>query len=457
MKQIIYMSFLALLLVASQAIEAQTLKRKGMLGIMMQTLNDSIATQHGLKVNSGVHITTVMPNSTFSNLGIKQGDVLTKLNGTSVSSIQDVIAVTSQMYEGDTIKAEYYSRDIKSNNTTILKGRPIEMFENGHVVYGEVAYKDNVLRSILVTPKHKTKAPVVYFLQGYTCGSIETFSDDNPMKKLIKDWVDAGFAVYRVEKPGVGDSQSKKHCSDISFDEELTAFKEGYKDLLQQQSIDTENIFMFGHSMGGVIAPLLNDMKSPRGMLVYGTVGKNWYDYMIDLYTVQPKHFGVSDAQIKEDSKVNLKFNDDFLIKKLSGEEMLRNKEYAEFFNQSDFKNNQYIGRHFKFWQNLADINIPKAWSKVKTNVLAMHGEFDIQAINPKGAQKIAELVNTNGGKGDFILIKNTDHGFVNFESMQQNAETLGNGSYMQHARGHYSQLLGAESVQWMQSKIKNK
>ncbi|MCT4630113.1 alpha/beta hydrolase [Winogradskyella sp.] len=457
MKRLINISLLAFLLVAQQGLEAQTLKRKGLLGIMMQTLTDSIASQHNIKVDRGVHLTTVMPKSTFSNLGIKQGDVLTKLNGTSVSSIQDVLEVTSQLYEGDKINAEYYSNNIKSNGSTTLKGRPIETFENGNVTYGEVVYKDNVLRSILVTPKHTRKAPVVFFLQGYTCGSVETVSNDNPMKKLMSDWVNAGFAVYRIEKPGVGDSQSKKHCSEISFYEELIAFKEGYKDLLQQKSIDANNIFMFGHSMGGVIAPLLNEVKAPKGMLVYGTVGKNWYDYMIDLYTVQPKHFGVSDAQIKEDNKVNLKFNNDFLIKKLSGEEMLKNDAYVAFFNAEDFRRNQYIGRHFKFWQSLAAINIPKAWSKVKTNVFAMHGEFDIQAINPNGAKKIAEIVNDNGGEGDFILIKNADHGFVNFNSMQHNSETLGNGSYMTHARDNYAKLLGAESVKWMQSKIKSK
>ncbi|WP_298902940.1 CocE/NonD family hydrolase [uncultured Psychroserpens sp.] len=450
MKSITYISIAIALLFVHQISEAQILKRKGMLGIMMQTLNDSIANEHNLKLNSGVYITTVMPNSTFSNLGVKQGDVLTTLNNRPVNTIQDVLAITSELYEGDILKAEYFSNEKKQTNSSTLKGRPIEVFENGSVTYGEVVYKDNVLRSILVTPKNKQNAPVVYFLQGYTCGSVETVSNDNPMKKLLSDWVNAGFAVYRIEKPGVGDSQSKKTCSEISFTEELLAFKEGYKDLLKQKSIDTNNIFMFGHSMGGVIAPLLNEFQEPRGILTYGSIAQNWYDYMIDLYTIQPKHFGVSEAQIKEDSKVSLQFNDDFLIKKLSGEDMLKNKSYVEVFNASDFERNQYIGRHFKFWQNLADINIPKAWSKVKTNVFAMHGEFDIQAIHPAGAQKIADIVNKNGGKANFILIENADHGFVNFNSMQHNVETLGNGSYMVHARDNYSTTLGKESTNWM-------
>jgi pimeloyl-ACP methyl ester carboxylesterase len=457
MKHNYFLTLLITLFVFSlQTSNAQSLRRKGLLGIMMQTLNDSIAQQNNLAINSGVQVLSVMPNSTFSNLGVEQGNILTHINNTSINTIQDVLAITSNLYEGDTIEAEFYANGQKKTKSTPLLGRPFETFENGDVTYGEVVYQGNSLRSILVTPKEAVQAPVIYFLQGYTCGSVETVSDDNPMKKLLNDWVNAGYAVYRIEKPGVGDSQSDKHCMQLSFDEELNAFKEGYKDLLKQQAIDANNIFMFGHSMGGVIAPLLHDIKSPRGIITYGSVGQNWYDYMVDLYTTQPKYFGVSDEQIKEDNKVNLKFNEDLLINKLSGAEILENKDYAAFFsaNESSFRQNQYIGRHFDFWQNLADVNIPQAWSKVTTNVLAMHGEFDIQAISPKGAKRIAQIVNENEGNGDFILVKKADHGFVNFDSMQHNVETLGNGTYMSHSRDNYSTDLGQESIKWMASKI---
>ncbi|WP_420553441.1 serine aminopeptidase domain-containing protein [Tenacibaculum aiptasiae] len=451
-----YISLIIIMLLVQNILEAQTLKRKGLLGITMQTLNDSIVKQENLKINSGVLINTVMPNSTFFNLGVKEGDVLSKLNGISVTTVQDVLAITRLLYEGDKIEADYYSENKRKKKTTSLLGKPIEVFKNANVKYSEVVYQDNALRTILVTPKIIKNPPVVYFLQGYTCGSVETVSDQYPMKKLMNDWLEAGFAIYRIEKPGVGDSKSKKHCMQISFNEELKAFQEGYKDLLKQKSIDTDNIFMFGHSMGGVIAPLLNELKSPRGIVTYGSIAQNWYDYMVDLYTIQPKHFGVSDEQIKEDNKINLKFNKDFLINKLSGEEILANKSYADFFsaNITNFKQNQYIGRHFDFWQNLSDVDIPRAWSKVNTKVLAMHGEFDIQAISPKGAKRIAEIVNNNGGKGDFILINKADHGFVNFNSMQHNVETLGSGNYLRHAINNYSTDLGKETVKWMKSKL---
>ena len=38
---------------------------------------------------------------------------------------------------------------------------------------------------------------------------------------------------------------------------------------------------------------------------------------------------------------------------------------------------------------------------------------------------------------------------------MQHNVETLGNGTYMAHARDNYSDTLGKESTNWMLLKIK--
>jgi pimeloyl-ACP methyl ester carboxylesterase len=449
-------SALALLLVSIQLSSAQELKRKGLLGIMMESVNDSIARQMNLKDTSGLYLSMVMPGSTFANLGVEAGDVLTVLNGEVVNTPQDVLNITGGLYEGAEISITYQSKNGQKNASTALLGRPKESFKNAEVTYGQVNYPGNRLRSILVCPEGVVNPPVVYFLQGYTCGSVETVTDDSPMKKLMNDWLNAGFAVYRVEKPGVGDSQSSRPCSVISFDEELKAFEEGYKDLLANKSVDKDNIFLFGHSMGGVVAPLLEKVHVPKGTIVYGTVGDNWFDYMVDLYTIQPKHFGVSDAQIKEDNKVNLQFNKDFLIRKLSGKELMANETYVDFFRNGelDFENEQYIGRHFDFWQNLADVDIPGAWAKVQTNVLALYGEFDIQAISVQGVEKIKEIVNSHKGEATVVVIPNADHGFVNFNSMQHNATTLGNGTYMQHARDNYSELLGKETSRWMRSKL---
>ncbi|RDY57738.1 alpha/beta fold hydrolase [Flagellimonas nanhaiensis] len=432
--------------------KAQELKRKASLGIMMQPLTDSLATELKLEPGAGLYISEVVTGSTANNLGMKSGAVLQKINGKQMSSNRDVFEILADFRAEDDITLEYILDGTRVSKTGKGIARPKESYENAEVTYGTVSYEGNMLRSILYTPRNRSNTPVVYFLQGYTCGSIDlSFAPDHPYMKLIRSWVDAGFSVYRLEKPGVGESESQKNCFEINFNEELQAFQEGYKDLMAMEEIDTDNIFLFGHSMGGVIAPLLGEIKQPKGIMAYGTVGKKWYDYMVDLYTIQPKHFGISEAEIKENNKINLKFNDDMLVHKLSGAELAKKESYGQLFDLNELKTEQYIGRHITFWQGLADIDIPEVWTRTRTNVFIMHGEFDIQAINEEGPKRIVDLVNKNGSNAKFKVIENADHGFINFTSMQQNSETLGNGSYSSHARDNFNLEIGRESIKWMQ------
>lgn len=430
---------------------AQQLHRKASLGIMMQALNDSLVAAYELDSSEGLYIMTVAPGSTVHAIGMQEGAILKRINGNPVNAPIDVFNVITDFRAGDEIQLEYQQNGQEFNRKVKGIARPWETYDNADITYGTVSYEGNQLRSILYTPKNVSNPPIVYFMQGYTCGSIDLpFSPEQPYRRLVHDWVDAGYAVFRVEKPGVGDSESEIDCSRISFEQELRGFREGYKSLLQLDGVNLDEIFMFGHSMGGIIAPQLVDIKMPKGIITYGIGAKNWYDYMIDLYTVQPKHFGVSEEQIKEDNKINLKFNDDFLVRKLTGAELAKNESYASLFNVEELRREQYIGRGFDFWQGLVDVDVPGSWAKVKTNVLAMHGEFDIQAINDTGAKKIVEIVNSNGGSGTFLLIDKADHGFVNFNSMQENVETLGNGTMASYVRDNYNTEIVKKTISWM-------
>ena len=456
MKKTACIIFATIIILTQNTLEAQTLKRKGLLGISMQTLTDSSATAKNLDIKKGVFLNNVFPNSTFSDLGAKAGDVLLKINKTSVGTIQDVLSITSEIYEGDAIEIEVYSNGKIIKSSAKLHGRPLESFKNGDVKYSEIVYPGNVLRTILVTPKNKVKPPVVFFIQGYICQTVEV-RPNNPIKKLISDWVDAGFAVYRVEKPGMGDSKSVKKCRDINYNEEQIAFEEAYKDLIKNPSINKDNIFIFGHSMGGVIAPLLAKEKIPKGIMAYGTTGKKWYDYMVDLYTIQPKLMGVSDAQIKEDNKVSLPFIKDLLVNKFSSEQILNIPSYKSFLNNeiNSFANGQYLGRDISFWQTLSDIDLPKLWSQTNTNVLILYGEYDIQSINDAGSKIIVDTVNEKfKGKATFKLIEKTEHGFLKFNSMSNHLNALQNGSYFEYQRTNYNTIISKETINWMLSKI---
>ena len=452
LKLLLLISFLGLF----SKTHSQELKRKATIGIRMQPLNDSIVKGMNLALNHGLYINQVLPNSTGEKLGLKAGAVLLRFNGVETKSNQDLFAVLTNLRDGDVVKATYLLNGVTITNSTKAQGRSKETYANANVKYDAVVYKGNKLRSILYSPKNIIKPPVVFFIQGYICQTVE-MRPNNPAKKLINDWVDAGFAVYRVEKPGIGDSDSSKKCRDLNYNEEQIAFDEAYKVLIKNSSIDRDNIFIFGHSLGGVVAPLLAKRFMPKGIMAYGTTGKNWYDYMVDLYTTQPKLTGVSEKQIKEDNKVNLPFIKDLLVNKFSAQQILNNTSYKTFLNTEleSFSRGQYLDRDIIFWQTLSNIDLPNLWAQTNTNVLILYGEYDIQSINDSGSKIIVDNVNKNfKGKAIFKQIDKTEHGFVKFESMQNHLNALRTGTYWSHARENYNKEISIETISWMKSKI---
>ena len=58
-------------------------------------------------------------------------------------------------------------------------------------------------------------------LRGFSCRSSEfPFAQRTPLRLLIAAWTRAGYCTFRVEKPGVGDSEGPP-CPDNDFAAEL--------------------------------------------------------------------------------------------------------------------------------------------------------------------------------------------------------------------------------------------
>ncbi len=446
---------MGLLFFASNPALCQNLKRRAFLGAAFKPLTE---TQKKKIAKEGLYVSAVRPDGTFNEIGITAGAIVQELNGIKINSREDINRVLSKpLRAGDGVEVSV----LENKQAKFYKGkalmRPKETHPDVHIDYDEVSYKDNMLRSILYRPKGIENPPVVFYLQGYTCQSIE-YQPFMPMKKLINDWIKNGFAVYLVEKPGLGDSDCKLGCAEIDFPQELKAFSVAYSNLWKNSKIDSDNVFLFGHSMGGIIAPILAQQISPKGVLVFGTVGKKWYDYMKDVVTEQQILFGSTREQVTENSKQSFPFLTDLMMNKKSNTEMINNPLYSDYLNNQriveGLKKGYYLARHYTFWQTLGDVDIPKEWSNVSTNVFVMHGEYDVQAINSKYAKLIASNVNANKGNATFKIIPKTDHVFLEFSSMAENIKALTNGTYNQALKTKYSPRVAEHSIKWMKKLI---
>lgn len=434
---------------------AQTLPRKAMFGVTARAVDEGTAAASGLAKGEGLLVSAVVPDSTFASIGVKPGDLILSIDNKPINSPEALITSAQTFTEGDRIIVGLISEGKRVTREATARPRPKETSEFGEPVYDAVSIGSGTLRTITHVPKNRTgKVPAIMYIQGFPCTSQEFAPNStNAIKRAIDDWVKAGYAVFRVERPNMGDSRNTKDCRDINFDEELEVNIAGYKKLMAYDFVDTSNVFFFGHSMGSVTAPYLAQVLQPKGIIVYGVVLRSWFEYFVDLHRIQPTYFGASRVEAEARSRELLPLYFEWLENGKSPAELKQNPKFKAILDGPNELNNSgdyFHGRHYKFWYTMNQRRLGEAWSKVKCPVLAIYGEFDVQALNSQGAQEIAAAVNeANPGKGEFMLIPGVEHVFTKASSYREVGGIIASGKLGQHMNENYHPVIGQKTIEW--------
>jgi uncharacterized protein len=413
-----------LVLVASQFGNAQNIKRKGSLGVgFYQISPDSLIKK--LQYREGAIIQFIVPNSTAASLGLQVNDIIMRVNTSSISIPNQIFDAAKPLREADKIEVAV----LRNNKALLLRGtvlpRPKESSATADVIYGEFPYKNGYVRTIYKTLKGKTPIGTIYFLQGLPCYSMDNFKEQDMTRQALDAMVDRGFAVYRMEKGDMGDNVNTPPCETLGFHEELNMYKAGYKNLLSLKNIDTSKIFLFGHSMGGVTAPLLAEKFQPKGVAVYGTVFKPWMDYLMDAFLLQPQYYGEDLAVLRDTIEAIKPYVYDYFYNNKTVEEICKTPKgqmAMEIILGYDVKTKLAAsGRSPLCHKELNQHNLAKAWRNTNSHVLAIYGECDIAAIHPDDHRALVEYVNKmHPGKGTFWLAPKTTHTFEEIGTMEE-------------------------------------
>jgi len=84
-------------------------------------LSDDVKKQNGIKDGDGVYVTSVTKDGGAAAAGIKDGDFITKINGTSISSGADLVGQIAIYRPGDRIKVSYVHEGKELTTDVILK------------------------------------------------------------------------------------------------------------------------------------------------------------------------------------------------------------------------------------------------------------------------------------------------------------------------------------------------
>ncbi len=349
-----------------------------------------------------VIVRDAFPNSAAAEAGLKRGDVLLSLDGESVATTLDVTSRFGKRKAGDRVRVEYVRANEKHIATVVMKEWPRERSDVYDVVYGEVTADGNRYRTLATTPKSGEVKGTLFLVQGVGCAPVDNPPAGHSYLAMIESLSRRGFATLRVDKPGVGDSQGGP-CVTADFHTEVNAYRAALASIA-----DRKNVVLFGHSMGGIMAPLIASAHpSLSRIVVYGTTYRSWNQYTLDNLRRQGRLGGESFESIADEERSIEKFNALFYVQKMPLEKILaEHPEYRERFPDGTYGG----GKAGKYFQQMYDAELVKAWKATKVPVLSVYGASDF-LTDANEHELLAKAVNSwRPGTATFVQLEGIDH-----------------------------------------------
>lgn len=411
-------TFLILLLSTGilQTALAQPLPRRAFFGVRMESVTDETARIMNLPAVKGVLVSSVVPGSTAEAAGLQRSDVWLTLNGREINSPNEGVAALRQLREGDKFRYKYLRLGKEYEKEAVLKPFPKEIYADFDLEYGAIQSGDAQLRTLISRPKKAGKLPAVLFIQGVGCYSIDTPLDTNASPTQLLNYLTRqGFVTMRVDKQGMGDSRGVP-CADLDFSTEGEGYRSALLQLRSLGYVDADRVFIIGHSMGGVFAPLLARDVPVHGIVAYGTMGEKFMDYFANSRRTIARANNMSFAETEEYVQLNCDCYRPYFEKGTSFADIIAaNSDCRNILGD--------LGRTTAFWQQLNRLDIPALWSAYSGKALAAWGKADYISVREEH-QHIADLVNrAHPGNGAFLELDGCDHGMHTVASMQLAAQ----------------------------------
>ena len=403
--------------------------------MQMENLNADTRRIMNLGTAEGVLINMVVPGSTAAAAGFRKGDVLLSINEVTMKDTRTAVDYVGGRRGGEPFTYTLIRDGKKISGSASFSPYPKEQYPDLELSYSQVKTELGLQRVIISRQKGKKDAPVVFFIGGIGCYSLDTPLDTARSEtRLLNQLTRAGFTTVRLEKPGMGDAAGRsRDCEKIGFLEEVAGYVQAIE-AVRKETGEAKDIYLIGHSMGGLMAPMIAAKTEVKGIIAYGTIGSSFIECLAKTRRTIGAAYGWSPEETDDYIKTYCECASLYFVNGLSTSEAVRKKpECGEYLSIFDLRSRKYN-------EELYAINIPAVWKEYKGKALLAWGESDYIAA-AEDHQIITETVNRyHPGNASYLPVKETDHGMQLAQSFSE-ARTN---------PGPYNKAVGDLFISWL-------
>ena len=258
------------------------------------------------------------------------------------------------------------------------------------------------LKGILTLPEDLSKpVPAVVFVHGSGSSNMdEKVGKCTPFKDLAEGLTEFGIASVRYDK------RSYAHGLKMLREKNITVKEETIEDailatelLKEDYRIDKENIFIAGHSMGGMLAPRIDaEGGNYKGLILMAGSPRRLEEIMLD-----------QNEAVMSSGKGLLQWFVNKQVVKISA----MFEGMYELTDEEAKKKKVGNGTTLYYFKEMGEHQASEYLLKLKKPILIMQGEKDFQATPEKDFAAYKELLKDKENV-TFKLYENLNHLFVN-------------------------------------------
>jgi alpha-beta hydrolase superfamily lysophospholipase len=403
--------FLMLSLAEVGTASQEQLKPRGMAGFAFRAVTEADMDSLNLPDMNGMIVTRILPNTPAERAGLQVGDIVKKYDDNIILDDSQFGSVTRLYYAEDQINVSVI-RDGKPILLSLtLEAFPEETSDEVKIEYTSFTNDGIRFRAVMISPLNskKKKLPALLLVSALNSPRLIGIQYYNTMRELAYDIAKSGFRVMRFELRGYGDSEGEDYRT-MDFETEVNDNLAALDYLMKRADVDNKKVFVMGHSTGGMVAVLLASKREVAGLITSCTIGRTFYERMVETLRLQNQLGGKSAAETDKNIKdylllTTLVARGDSLSAILE-----KNPDFSRFVNKS---NRIMDDRSVEYWRQQLNLNLSEIYSKITAPVLIVYGNSDF--LTQLACHEHIRGVLTAAGNQDVTLavIPDLDHAYA--------------------------------------------